>query len=200
MSLLGSSSQYALPQRWVDVFPMSAAQGSGNAALTAQVFRDTPGIYPFFRHDQDDLIHFVYQMPHNWVAGTAVDPHLHVIPVGPGGGDAYFRVRWAWSYVGSGGLALPALATWGDAHKPITFTQAQQYIEQPASLGPITPPAWAKASAHLHVTCQRLGTDPLDTYTASNPHGTGAANLCLVSADCHCLVEGPGTVNEYGPT
>jgi hypothetical protein len=59
----------------------SVTVGQGAGALTTEVYRDTPFRMSFFRHDQDDALSFIYQMSHQWQAGTIVRPHVHVIPM-----------------------------------------------------------------------------------------------------------------------
>lgn len=44
-----------------------------------------------------------------------------------------------------------------------------------------------------------MGTDPLDTFNANAENGALAANLALLSVDCHGLVLQDGSVAEFGP-
>lgn len=183
---------------WVDLFPFPWIEGSGASALTVQTTRDTRFRAPFFRHDQDDSISYVYQMRHDWVVGSAVRPHIHVIPHGAAGGVVVFSGEYAWTQIGEGQV-LPPLAGWTTFRVTRTVLATELFQEIPISIGNVVPPSWAKRSAHLHMHWTRPGSsDAGDTFTSGNPTGNASSNLQLVSADCHILVEAPGSLTEFG--
>jgi len=183
--------------RWDDI-QGSVAVGNAASALTNEVYRDTPWRGLFFRHDQNDALHFVYQFPHKWRTTTSVHPHIHIIPMADPAAaqNIYFIGQYAWSTAGAG-QAVPANAGW----TPFNATQAVQpgdvYEELVVGFAVIPPPAWAAASANLLVYLQRNGTNPFDTYTTNKDHGTGAANVLALFSDVHYRASRFGTVTEY---
>lgn len=186
--------------RWDDI-QGSVAVGNAVSALTNEAFRDTPLRLLFFRHDQDDSLHFVYQFSHKWTLGSTVHPHIHIIPMadppGPGGLDIYFEGQWAWSYGGAAGEPVPADAGWTDFTAVHTVNPGDVYKEVVVELDEVPAPAWAGASANLLLYLKRAGTDPLDTYTTSKDHGTAAANVCALFSDVHYQADRFGTITEY---
>jgi len=185
---------------WDDVPPNYASAGSGTAELTVKAFRNTGAEYQFFRHDQIDSYHLRYQMPHRWVVGSMIRPHMHFIPTANGSGTVVISGRYAWTQIGSG-QALPSLAGWTSFRVTRAITPADLDQEIVLGIGQLTPPAWAKRSAHFHILWQRpggAGGDVGDTYETGDADGLGAANLALVSFDCHALLDASGSVDEFG--
>lgn len=194
-------------ERWVDLFPVPYLQSPATAALTQEVIGTSLYRANFFQQAQDDSVSMCYQMPHTWVIGSSVRPHMHFIPHGTAPTDGYLAIDgyYAWTYIGDTTLTIPtATANW-------TYFQARKQIvtenlftEMVISPGYISPPAsWTTSSigrsAHLHLFWRRPGSlyPDLDTFDSLKPIGIGAANIQLVSFDCHVLVKGTGSVNEF---
>lgn len=173
----------------------SASQAlQGASALTLDVYRDTPARIQCMRHDQNDDVTFWYQYTHRW-AKNDVRPHIHLKPLANGSGNVRITGIYAWT---TKGLPLPALSGWTPFTIDVPITAADLYGEVIASLGAITPPLLARIeSAWLVFQFQRAGTDPNDTYTASKDHGLAAANIGLMGADVHFLVEKLGTKDPF---
>lgn len=175
---------------WDDQQGTVEAALQGASALTLDVYRDTPARIRCFRHDQADDVTFWFQFSHRWNKG-AVRPHVHLKPLAAGDGNVRITGQYAWT---SAGLPLPANAGWTTFTIDVSVTAADQYDEVVASVGAITPPALAqRESAWLVLQFQRAGTDPLDTYTTAKDHGTAQANVGLMGADVHFMVEKSGT-------
>jgi hypothetical protein len=137
-------------------------------------------------------------MPHNWVLGSEVRPHLHFRPHGTTGGVIVIDGYYAWSYLAYG-QALPQLSGWTTFRQTKTILNSEMFYELAISLPSIVPPSWAGRSAHLQIFFRRPGfSDSGDTFTSSNPTGTGQANLELISFDAHVLIDGFGSVYEFG--
>lgn len=174
-----------LAGRWDDL-QGDVSQGTAAAALTYEVYRDTPFFMYFFRHNQSDSLSMRYQFPHGVHLTTAVVPHLHLIPmVSPGGTPQNLRLigRYTWS---SGGAAVPANASWttfGPINVPIAA--GDEFVPKLVDLATVTAPASMKGSDHLLVFCQRDGTNIGDTYNTGKVGGTALANVALLSLDCH---------------
>ncbi len=183
--------------RWEDV-QGSIGQGAGTAALTIEVWRDTAFLMWYLRHDQNDALNFVFQLPHRWRHTTAVVPHLHVLPAANPVAAQVVRVDGYYAWTKPGGTALPALVGWtpfGPINTPIN--PGDFAVQKIISLGAVTPPAEARGSTCLCIWFRRFGTDPGDTYTTNRTWGpTTAANLALVSADVHYRLAHQGSEVE----
>ena len=172
--------------RWEDL-QAEPSQGTGGAALTYVVWRDTPFKVYTMNHGQDDELHFRFQLPHRWRAGTDVKFHLHAAPTSDPAStlNAYFIGQYNWCKAGE---AIPADASWTDL-TPVSFPVAvgDVYKSKLASIVTITPPSGAKESDVLLIYIQRNGTSGSDTYLG---------NLAILSADLHYRVGKHGTVTE----
>lgn len=92
--------------RWKDV-QGRFDEGSGVAALTIEAYRDTPLKFPHLLHNQNDEMHFTFQMQHDWNVATSVRPHVHLIPLSDPVSDqvVVFDGYYVWSQFG---VVLPA--------------------------------------------------------------------------------------------
>ena len=178
--------------KWNDI-QGPVQEGTGASALTIEAYRDTPFRMYFTQHNQADQLHFTYQMSHDW-DGTAVKPHMHIIPMSSGSGLIHFAGQYAWVQVN--GAALPANASWTPFTGSLSVTPADQYIERIISFGEVQPLANPKASDILCIEVERVPAT--DTYETSKSPGTAAANVAIVSVDCHYRIGKLGTTNEFG--
>lgn len=189
------AKQYPFKDLWDDLQgTLHGASGTGGAALTYEQYRDTGFNLYFFRHNQDDELSIIYQMPHSWNPTTDVWPHVHLIPMGAGSGDAYFSVLYAWVPVNN---ILGPISTWTSTNATISFVAGDQYKHRVVGLGNIAPPANAGPSTMFLIKITRLGTNLLDTYTADKPDGTAAANVGIIFADLHHQKISAGTTGQY---
>lgn len=195
----GAGGGYWLGQvqgRWDDL-QGSVDAGNRQDALTREVYRDTNLLMLFFRHDQDDSLHFVYQLPHKWRGDTDVHPHLHVVPMADPAADedVYFEGQYTWAPIGFS--PIPALAGWTSFNATLTISPGDIYEHMIAELGQFAPPASPTASTCLLLYLERAGTNVLDTYDTNKASGTPAANLAVLSTDLHYRAEKFGTITEY---
>jgi hypothetical protein len=180
-----------------DDYQGNVTDGVAGAALTYEAYRDTSLRLLFFRYNQDDELHFKFQLPHRWDPRRNVHPHMHVIPMANGAGNV--RID-GWYYWNRSGVAIPAVASWTGFTVDTGFDAADQYIEQHIELGNISPPAGANESSILLMYVRRPGaSDAADTYQTNKDHGTVQANLGILSTDLHYEPVKLGTQNEYGP-
>lgn len=190
-----------LEGRWDDIV-MEPAIGNAVAALTVEAYLDTPLRCGFFRYDQDDSLHFRFQMPHKWDYTQRIRPHIHVVPMGDPLVTEYVRFTgyYAWTRINDLTQPLGNLASGAWTAIPaqlFAVNPGDQYIQQLWSLvGDIVPPAWARESTLFLLYLVRTGTDPGDTYTTvkPTPPGTAAANLCILSSDIHYRAKHFGTI------
>jgi len=185
--------------RWDDL-QATPATGDKKAQLTTEAFRDTPWELGCFRHDQDNTLHFAYQMSHKWDEITAVSPHLHLVPLAdPAGADenAIFKGQYTWWAIDDG--PIPANASWTALSTATLVVPAGGvYKHRLLELGDISGPANPGRSSMLLMYIYRHGTDGADTYDTNKDHGTAAANLGLLSADLHYMSRSMGGTTEYG--
>jgi hypothetical protein len=171
------------------------SQGTANTVLTYEAYRDTPFKCYFWRHDQNDELNFVYQMPHSWNNGTVI-PHLHVVPMSNGAGNFVVDGYYVWAPLDG---YVNALSSW-TAISPITtaIAASDQYKQRLINLGNLTPPTniSVMTSAILLIYLKRNVT--LDTYETGKTGGTASANIALLSADLHYQKNKLGTFTSTG--
>jgi len=182
--------------RWDDV-QGNPEQGNAASALTNEAYRDTALRLLHFRHDQNDSLHYVYQMQHKWRSATSVHPHIHLVPCADPAApqNAYFTGYYTWAPVNFG--PIPALATWTTFAVTLTVNPGDVFTHRILEFGMVAPPANPTASSCLLLYLQRAGTNPLDTYTTNKGYGTPAANLAVLSSDVHYRAQAFGTLTEY---
>lgn len=191
---------YVFDYAWDDLQgTIHGVQGTGQAGLTYEQYRDTPFSMDFFRHDQSDTLNIVYQMTHMWDSTTGVWPHIHVIPMASGSGNAYFEYSYSWLPINA---ELPVSASWTVGYKATTFTPEDQFKHKIVSFvtSSIMPPEGAGASTMLFIKMTRLGNSPQDTYSTNKAGGGGAtaqANLGIVAADIHYQKIKAGTGTQF---
>lgn len=78
--------------RWDDLrFP---ASGFNPAGSTAPPTVDTATGLLTFSGTADNIVGGIAQMPHSWLAGSTIEPHVHLIAPTPGAGSS----RWKFEY------------------------------------------------------------------------------------------------------
>lgn len=182
-----------LAGRWDDL-QGDISQGTGAAALTYEVYRDTPFFMYFFRHGQNDTLSMRFQFPHGVDLTTPVVPHLHVIPMSSPGAAQNVRIigQYAWA---PEGVAIPANVGWTPFGPLIVpYAAADQFKETIINLATIAVPVGFRGSDILLVFVERNGTDGTDTYNTGKAGGTATANLGLASMDVHYRKATEGSV------
>lgn len=183
--------------RYDDMQVMAATASHPLASsLTQEEYRDTALTLTFMSHDADDVLTTIMQMAHAKALGSNLgDLHMHVVPMAAGAGDVYFEVSYSWQNVGG---TFPATASWTTSNVTASFVAGDQYDHKTITLlSDIAPPASEGYSSILLCTITRLGTNTLDTYTTNKDHGTGAANLGILSIDGHIPIDRVGSVNTF---
>jgi hypothetical protein len=74
---------------------------------------------------------------------------------------------------------------------------SMQYVSKIVSFGSFSPPPSAGNSTEFLIKIMRSGSSAADTYAASKPDGTAAANLGTLHADCHYQKITAGSITEY---
>lgn len=188
------AQEQAIGGGWDDV-QGPVGQAGGAAALTFEAYSTTNYNMYFMRHDQNDTLYLEYQMPHSWDK-TQVRPHIHLIPmVSPvANQNIYFEGEYAWMQAGK----TAPVAPWTAFNATFTVTPTMGLENHVVSLAVVQPAADAQESDILLVWVRRAGLNVLDTYTTTKPGGgTGAANVAVVSIDCHFRKDKSGTEQEF---
>lgn len=171
---------------------------TATAALTIEAYRDTGFFMEFTRHDQDDVIgYFRFQMSHKKRLGTALELHLHCIPmVNPAADQVVrFEVQYSWQKAGD---AFPTVATWTTATADMTVTTTDAFKHKLFELIASVPaPSGESYSSYFCVRVRRLGTSASDTYTTSKASGTAQANLAILGVDCHIVHDRNGSILDH---
>ncbi len=173
-----------------------ATSASGLAALSIDpVVSGAVHATPFFRHDQDDSISWVFQLPHFYKPTTDLHFHLHALPAGTLAGNIRFSLRY---WAGEIGTVVAAYANWNAIN---TTYQIELSDNGKNTLinGFIIPGTGLCESSIVICELTRLGTDPLDTYSSNKSWGTSQANLGILYGDIHYQGNKQGT-HSHGCT
>ena len=131
----GSLSYEGTATRYDDLkVPLSSTLRGGAEDPTFEAFKKdgegSVGVYAArFKSNATEDVFFVVQMPHAWVEGTEIYPHLHWSPISDTGGD---KVRWGFEF------------TWADVIGTFDDTTIL-YAEDPI------PPIGGAPTAYQHV-------------------------------------------------
>ena len=180
-----------------DLLGPATAATAGLSAPTIEAFGDTAYPAMFFRHDQDDDAWWTFQTSHRWDRTTPLYLHAHIVPMADPVSPqiVYLDGSYAWAHYGA---IVPAAADW-TAITPVPHTVSPGQLRIPGivSLAEI-PAGTALESDILIVKIRRPGSsNASDTYTTSKPgSGTAAANVCILSVDCHYVTQKAGTQTE----
>ena len=185
--------EQAIGGGWDDV-QGPVGQAGGASALTFEAYSTTNYNMYLMRHDQNDTLYLEYQMPHSWDR-TQVRPHIHIIPMAnPAVSEnIYFEGEYAWMQAGK---AAP-VAPWTAFNSTFTVTPGMGLTNRVLLLVQVQPPADPQESDILLLWVRRAGKNVLDTYTTGKAVGLAAANMAVVSIDCHFRKDKSGTEQEF---
>ncbi len=170
------------------------AEGTGGAALTYEVYRDTSWKLAHWRYDQADELHLTYQFPHSWVRDSLAHSHIHLIPMVSPATPQVFAVtgQYVWAQHGA---VVPASASWTAFSSTLTIGTSDGFTPRVIPLATITPPAGSLESDLLLLFVKRDLAH--DTYNTAKATGTSFANVGLLSIDVHIRKQKLGTDVEY---
>ncbi len=153
---------------------------------------------PFFRHDQNQGLSAVLQLPHRWQPQTIVRPHAHVVPAAPILVPRVVILSGRWAFAG-GKYAIEA-AAWERFEVELRLDRGAEYLIQIIDFSRgegVKPPEGLLESDVFLLELMRNGTDLRDTYTDSKPEGVAAANLGLLALDVHYQACKAGTAPDF---
>lgn len=170
--------------RWDDIhFPTAGVSPPGAASDPS---RDTTSGLLEFSKSATNTITGVAQLPHSWVAGSEIRPHIHhrakTDPAGTG--DVVWKLEYKWY---NNGDTVPASYT----SETKTFTLSDFSVGlQVADVDSFTAISSSsmRDSSLFEWKLSRLGADASDTYDDVD---------VLVEFDIHVLIEAHGSWDEY---
>lgn len=166
---------------WDDLRVSLARASTGSAAPSLAVFRAPVQAYSFSKTATQELF-FDVQMPHSWVAGTDIEPHIHW---SPGASTDVGVVRWELEYTWANyGAPFPAATLLSPVDQAASGVA---YEHQIADLGTLSG-VGKKASSVIMCRVARLGGATEDTFDAV---------AWGLSVDFHYLNRGFGGATEY---
>ena len=156
--------------------------------ITNDIFPRSGGItgfrLPFFRHDQDQSLSAVLQLPHRWQPGTIVRPHALMVPAAPILLPRIAILSGRWAFAGG---KYP-IGPWERFEVALRLEPHMEYLVQIIDFSHdsgVQPPEEILESDVFLLELMRNGTDPRDTFTDSKPEGIAAANLALLTLNLH---------------
>ncbi len=177
--------------RWTDLYG-EIHEGDRTAALTTEGYRDTGFSMHFFKHNQPDTIFLAFQLPHDWDPASAINPHMHFIPMASGSGEITFNYMYSWCLFNQ---PLNSGQSWITGSVSYNVTPAEQYTQQVIQVGLLTPPADATESAIFCIRFERA--EGIDTYTAAKDHGSATANVGVLFFDLHYQKIKAGSLTQF---
>jgi hypothetical protein len=139
-----------------------------------------------FDANKTELVYVINQMPHSWIEGSDIFPHVHWAKTTAAAGNVVWRLRYRFCNVGD------VLTAWSD---PITVSSTVSgtsdtntaYKQLISSFGALEFPN-GRISMILIFEIARIGGDLADTYNA---------DAALFEFDVHYKLNQPGSVQEF---
>lgn len=173
---------------WNDLPPTAIGTRTGPSAAAYTQFGTTGIFLPMFsdNHGADEIYQATFQMSHGWQEGSALHPHVHVIPTANGAGgneDVVLKLDYQFINIGA------AFSTTTNSSETLVFrvgaAEANKHIMWEWSAITAT---GKTLSAALPLLITRLSkTDVRDNYTGS---------IYLLFCDLHNLQDGLGSIGE----
>lgn len=170
--------------RWDDLSFPSQILRTGGASTEPSV--DSDGTLIFAGTVNNQSIAVVAQLPHAWVDGTAIRPHVHL----QFKTSASANTRWKLEYnTGSvNGNFMHALGTYTTLATVTVANPANVLKHVVASFGDLTMTGYKESAIIVWKISRLANTDALDTDT----------NACVLTEfDLHYQVGKSGTIGEY---
>ena len=165
---------------WDDL--RAPASGINPPGLVSDPARAEDGSFSF-SHNAINLIAIVFQMPHSWKEGSAIEPHIHWYKTTDAAGIPLWEMRYKISKIGE-------LSTAWSSWLPVTHISTD-----PGSTQRHTISAFAEIdmtdytlSTMLLIQVRRNATDAADNYEAT---------ASFLEFDIHYQLDGLGSFEEY---
>ena len=174
------------PIAWDDLrFP---AQGINPPGAASDPNIETATGLPVFSASQTNILAGVAQMPHSWVEGSVIVPHVHWQKASAGAGNVLWRFEYD-NIVNPGEVSLLTYANVLDALTPVAGTpdDGAERRNLISSFGEVETPG-ARISCCILWKLSRIGGDVSDDYA-------GLARL--VEFDIHYQLDSQGSLGQF---
>ena len=136
-----------------------------------------------FANGATNIVALQVQLPHAWMVGTAVNPHVHWHKATSAGGTVKWQSSYSWGNIGTVYPGFSVMAD-GAVRQTDGDTAQQQAIMEWTWSG-----AGKTMSSIILIQIHRLSSGgSADTY---------AGNALLCSFDVHIMKDAPGSRSEY---
>lgn len=175
---------YGIDTRWEDLrFP---AQGIDPVGQATPPGRDDDGTLLFNSINLIETVAGVAQMPHAWIEGTSIVPHVHWTKPSDGAGNVIWQFRYQMAGVGT---EFGGWSDWIESADKVGPTDNAEY-HSIASFGPVS----MKNRRISTIILWQIRRDPThagDTYTADDAK--------LLEFDIHYQIDGNrmGSLEEF---
>lgn len=169
---------------WTDLKAPATAINPPGAASDPDV-EATTGLL-LFDSGGTELIYTALQMPHEWVEGSFIVPHVHWTKTSSAAGNVVWQLRYRYANAGEVFTGWSAALQQSSvvAGTPDNNTDWEHLI---SSFGSVEIPT-GLISMMLIVEIARIGGDAADTY---------AADARLLEFDIHYQLNAPGSVEQF---
>ena len=166
-------------ENWEDLrFPSQSIDPVGS---TAPATRDNNDGTITFSASATNIIAGIAQMPHNWLRGSAIRPHIHWSPTTTGSGNVYWRFEYEIVNFGDAFTGYTTINTLDSADGTAEKHQMHNLYSTEIAMTNF------KESSIMKWRISRIGGDGTDTYSAV---------ARLLEFDIHYRVGKPGTESE----
>lgn len=176
--------------RWDDL-RVTLDKGSSSASLSTLPGMSGPQIY-YFQDGTTDAMSFTVQLPHTWVEGTTIYPHVHWTPRGNNvSGNVEWNLDYTWvNYDATTPQVFPSITTSTIVASPTSgrFVQNAHYITALTASNEGIDGTGKKISSILICRIWRNANAPADTY------GDDAGAMFI---DFHIQTDGFGSRQEF---
>jgi hypothetical protein len=154
-----------------------------NPSTSKPDFDFATGVYLFDAAATESVV-CIAQLPHAWLEGSILRPHVHWYKTTAAAGNVYWQLSYKWAPIGAVIDATPTVLFNATAAVSDANTANRHAI---TALGNIDG-AGKKASACLIMTVSRVGGNAADTY---------GADAALIEFDLHYQLYGLGSPQEF---
>ena len=142
---------------FLDDLRFPAIVGQRNPAVAKPDYDYTNLGFSFDASTQE-IIYIIAQMPHDWVAGSTIYPHVHWMPTTTDTGNVYWAIDYKWTNIDA--VDAGAVTTIGVIQAGTGTALTHQYAEMTAIAG-----TGKTSSSILSIALYRAASSGEDTYT-----------------------------------
>lgn len=169
--------------KWDDL-RITLDKGSSAATIKYISGNSGPQIWYFRDNSSDEAMSFTVQLPHTWVEGTTIYPHLHWLGESTASGNVVWNLEYTWAnYDAASPEVFPAITT-------STVISSGSIVQNAHNISALTP-----SNAGIDSTGKLISSILICRLwrNSSNPSDTYGDDAGLLFVDFHILVDGFGS-------